>query len=105
MKNQYAKKKDSTHDAIAQSLSAAGFVVESTHWMGRGWPDMVAGSPCTPVLTLFIEAKTGNGKLSDAESELHQRFPANWIIANSGACAVTQAMEIRAQHLAGRGVL
>lgn len=99
MKNQYAKKKDQTHDAIKDALLEAGYKVEDTYWMGRGWMDMVAGSACTPPLTLFVEAKTESGKLSPAEQELHERFPANWIVANTGPCAVQQANQIRAQHL------
>ena len=100
--NRFAKRKDGTQAEIEKALRDAGYVVLDTSWAGRGLMDVMAGSACNPPLTLLVECKSPGGKMSPAELKTHATFPGNWIIADSGACAVTQAMEIRAQHLAGR---
>lgn len=100
MKNQYAKKKDSTHNEIKAALIEVGWQVTDIYFCGRGIPDLICASACLPApITILAEAKTPGEKLSPAEVRFHKMFVGNVMIVDSGTCAVALASEIRARHL------
>ena len=98
--NRYARRKDGNQNEGDKAGKDAGWVVTDISFAGRGIPDSIWASACLPSpITILVEWKMPGEKLTESERKFHDSFPGALIIANSGACAVTQAMEIRAQHL------
>jgi hypothetical protein len=68
----YTARVDGNQAAITHALRQAGCLVQTTHTIGRGFPDLVI---CTPTgLLALIEIKTPGGKLTQDEVQWHAKW-------------------------------
>lgn len=74
----YAKRKDSNTDNIMIAILECGWSYLDTHDYGRGFPDCIAyksfGKQHT-IISVLIEIKTKDGKLTKAEEVFQDRNP------------------------------
>lgn len=73
MRSRLPHKRDSNHAEIARTFEQLGCSVFDTSAMGDGFPDLVVG---LVGLSLLIEIKTPDGKLTPAQESLIERWRA-----------------------------
>lgn len=75
-----AAKKDANQTQIARELRAFGMSVRHTHTIGKGFPDIVVG---WRGVTLLVELKTDNGRMTDDEMIFFETWRGAAIMAKS----------------------
>lgn len=79
-----AKRVDANQPEIVEALRSVGYLVTSTHEVGKGFPDIVVGGidrnpqhvtfGLPTIWLIEIKNPKGKNKLSDDEQDFHQRW-------------------------------
>lgn len=78
--SRYARRIDKNQPEVTEELRSLGFSIIFTYTIGKGIPDFMVGFLG---LNLWVELKSGNGKLTTDETEFHSEYKGYVIIANS----------------------
>ncbi len=81
-------KVDANQPEIVAALRAAGWSVAPLHFVGRGFPDLLAGKWGVNIL---LELKTAKGKLTPDEIKWHDEWRGQVAIARTIANALRLA--------------
>jgi hypothetical protein len=76
----YAARIDSNQAEIMDALRKCGVWCKDMHWCGRGVLDILAWDSGG---AFWVECKTGNEKLTEAEQRFVDSYPGEWYIARS----------------------
>lgn len=81
---QYAKRVDTNHGDIRDSLRLLGFQVQDTSRLGAGFPDLVVYHPAHMEYGIkLIEIKVKGEKLTEPEQEFKGKWESYVIVAYS----------------------
>ncbi len=94
----HAGRVDANHADIVKALRAAGIAAASTAMLGSGFPDVAAGFRG---INVFLEIKSGGGKLTADEQKFHDEWPGQIAIVTTPEEAVLAVIE----HCKKMGVL
>ena len=73
MGRKYTARVDGNQAAITGALRQAGCLVQTTHTIGRGFPDLLCYYPTADRMFL-LEVKTPGGKLTQDEVQWHAKW-------------------------------
>lgn len=73
MGGKYTSRVDGNQPAITQALRQCGALVQTTHTIGRGFPDLLCYYPAAGVLFL-VELKMPGAKLTQDEIVWHDKW-------------------------------
>lgn len=71
MGRKYAARADANQPDITHALRSAGCLVQTTHMIGRGFPDLLI---CYRGVMALVEVKNGDGKLTPDEAAWHDKW-------------------------------
>jgi hypothetical protein len=82
----YARRTDSSHAEVRDTLRKLGCRVEDCSWIGRGWPDLMVRLPGRDWAA--IEVKSAKGKLKQAQEQWRDRMGMRYVVLRSAEEAV-----------------
>jgi len=93
--SQYARRIDANQAEIMDALRSLGVWCMDMHWCGRGVLDVLCWDPFGG--TFWVECKTGNEPLTEAEQRFVDNYPGMWYIARNVG-DVVEIVNKRRQH-------
>lgn len=76
----YARRTDSTHQAIVKALRKVGCKVKDTSRVGQGFPDLVVRASNRLERILLMEVKDPKGKLTPDQEQFLAEWPETVIV-------------------------
>lgn len=86
----YARRTDSTHAAVRDTLRKLGYVVIDTSRVGSGFPDLMLcgrGQADTPEVVL-VEVKAKTGRLRASQERFRENWPGRYVVLRSAEEAI-----------------